>query len=158
MTPDEVLAQLKLLGVKISRPTLSRYEKQRLIPVPKRGSLGRGGGRWTDYPPETVAEAFAAWALLNGKYGFSFVNEQFFDNKPPVINPLTICIARGYALDTLRKYTSDVYDMDQEEQEIVNQLSNDYNIHEPEEAFLNFVWQSWEIERKRANLRLKMLK
>ena len=85
MSPDEVIERLKDLGVEISRPTLSRYEKQGLIPEPKRGSLGRAGGRFSEYPPETVSEAFAAWSLLHGKY---FSN--FFGGPTPKIPPQTI--------------------------------------------------------------------
>jgi len=67
MTPDEVLEKLKQLGVSMSRQTLRNYEKWELIPEPKRGSKGKGRGRYTDYPLQTVAEAFASWKLLHGK-------------------------------------------------------------------------------------------
>lgn len=90
MTPDEIIEQLKKMGVEISRPTLSRYEKQELIPKPQRGGLGRGGGRWTDYPENTVEQAYAAWSMMHGSYGSKYINREFFDNKPPKINPSTI--------------------------------------------------------------------
>lgn len=90
MTPDEVINNLKKIGVEISRPTLSRYEKQELIPIPKRGGLGRGGGRWTDYPENTVEEAYAAWTMMHGVYGIETMNDSFFGGKPPKISPVTI--------------------------------------------------------------------
>lgn len=101
MTPDEVINQLKTLGVEISRPTLSRYESQDLIPKPKRGSLGRAGGSWTDYPDGTVEEVYAAWALMHGKYGLKIINMDFFCNKPPKISPDTIRYIRNQ--DNLKK-------------------------------------------------------
>jgi hypothetical protein len=52
----------------MTRRTLLNYEKWALIPLPMRGG-GGPGGRWTDYPEETVAEAYAAWALMSGDYG-----------------------------------------------------------------------------------------
>ena len=71
ITPEMVISHLASLGIEISRSTLLRYEKQGLIPEPRRGGFGRGAGRWTDYPPETVAEAYAAWKLLHGEYQLS---------------------------------------------------------------------------------------
>lgn len=68
MTPDEVVQSITLIGGDVTRPTLTRYEHWGLLSRPRRGSGGRGTGRWTDYPMITVAEAFAAWSLINGKY------------------------------------------------------------------------------------------
>lgn len=65
MTPDEVINKLKELGVNISKSTLRNYEKWGLIPLAKHGSAGRGKGRTTDYPKETVAEAYASAKLIN---------------------------------------------------------------------------------------------
>lgn len=96
MTPDEVIEQLKKIGIEISRPTLTRYEKQGLIPNPKRGGLGRGGGRWTDYPDNTIEEAYASWQLMHGEYGTNEVNNDFFNGKPPKINPLTVANVRSW--------------------------------------------------------------
>lgn len=64
MTPDELLAELKKLGITISRNTLHRWTKEGLLPEPERGSLGRGRGRFVHYPKEAVAEAAAAWTVL----------------------------------------------------------------------------------------------
>lgn len=95
MTPDEVIAQLKKMGVEMSRPTLTRYEQQGLIPEPERGAYGRGGGRWTDYPDETVEEAYAAWSLIHGEYGYGDDElRAVFDGRPPKITPETIRIIR----------------------------------------------------------------
>lgn len=67
MTPDEVLTSLEAkYGITISRRTLLRYESLELIPIPTRGGLGRGKGRTTDYPLETVEKAHAAYLTLNG--------------------------------------------------------------------------------------------
>lgn len=97
MTPDEVIEKLKRIGVEISRPTLTRYEKQKLIPEPKRGALGRGGGRWTDYPVETVSQAYAAWSLMHGNYGDDALG-QLFGNKLPVLGPEVISFIRSYSI------------------------------------------------------------
>jgi len=64
MKPNDVIEQLKELGVDISRETLRRWVNANLIPEPERGNLGRGQGRYSEYPQETVWEAFAAWHLL----------------------------------------------------------------------------------------------
>ncbi|MCL6558948.1 MAG: hypothetical protein K6U74_09115, partial [Firmicutes bacterium] len=66
ITPDEVIAELKKLGVNISRNTLLNYEKWGLIPEAERGSHGKGKGRYADYPPETIAEAYASYCALRG--------------------------------------------------------------------------------------------
>lgn len=65
VTPTEVLEKLKGLGLEITQRTLQRYEKAELIPVPKRGSAGRGKGKFTDYPPETVWEAYVAHYFMH---------------------------------------------------------------------------------------------
>lgn len=64
MTPDEVLAALEKLDVVITRRTLLNWEKWGLIPEPKRGGLGKGKGRFANYPDDTPAEAYAAWFFL----------------------------------------------------------------------------------------------
>lgn len=94
MTPDEVLEKLKILGINISRPTLTRYENQGLIPRPKRGALGRAGGRWTDYPDGTVEETYAAWSLMHGEYGHDNFRNQFANKKSPYLSPDTIARAK----------------------------------------------------------------
>jgi len=69
MTPPEIIKKLQeIYDIKISRTTLLRYERQGLIPKPTRGAGGQVVGRWTQYPDETIAEAYASWCLQNGKY------------------------------------------------------------------------------------------
>lgn len=67
VTPAEVLESLKELGLEITQRTLQRYENSGLIPIPKRGSGGRGKGKFTDYAPETVWEAYVAHYFMHNK-------------------------------------------------------------------------------------------
>lgn len=83
MTPDEVLRALEEKGIRLSRRTLQRWTKARLVPTPMTGSLGRGRGRFTDYPPETPAEAAASWGLLH---------------QAPYNSPAQVAEVRMYAL------------------------------------------------------------
>jgi len=69
LTPDEVCEALVKIGADVSRRTLLNYEEAGLIPTPIRGSNGRSKGRFTDYPPKTIEETFAAWRFIHGKYG-----------------------------------------------------------------------------------------
>lgn len=67
MSPDEVLTSLEAkYGITISRRTLLRYEFLELIPMPIRGGLGRGKGRTTEYPLETVEKVRDSYLTLNG--------------------------------------------------------------------------------------------
>lgn len=66
MSPDEVLSELKKLGVSITRKTLLNYEEIAL-PKPQRGSGGRGIGRFTEYQRGTVEYAFAIYHMLNSE-------------------------------------------------------------------------------------------
>ena len=59
MTYEEVLK-----SVDISRETLRRWVNAGLIPTPERGNNGRAGGRWSEYPVETLWEIAAASHLL----------------------------------------------------------------------------------------------
>lgn len=67
MTPIEVLAKLEAMGIKTSRSTLLRFERDGLIPKPKRGSGGRAQGRFSEYPEATPNFFFAAWSLVKGE-------------------------------------------------------------------------------------------
>lgn len=67
VTPDEVIRALEEQGLNITRRTLFNWEKAGLVPEAKCGSYGQGGGKWTDYPEETVPEALTAH-LLKGVY------------------------------------------------------------------------------------------
>ena len=62
------MKKLAMVGISISRQTLRRYEQQKLISEPKRGSGGRGVGRWTDYEAVSLHEAWAASLLLSGEW------------------------------------------------------------------------------------------
>lgn len=86
LSPDIVIEQLKKIGVTISRPTLTRYENQGLIPKARRGGGGRGAGRWTAYPDGTVEEAFASWSLMHGEYGEQG-EKDIFGGRLPIISP-----------------------------------------------------------------------
>lgn len=116
MNPNEVINQLEKLGVEISRATLLRYEKQELIPLPKRGG-GGAGGRWTDYPPDTVAEAYAAWALMHGHYATDGEENIFIDGKPPKLSVKFIASSRRAAVEYLKAneaaHKSRLYAMEQ---------------------------------------------
>ena len=68
MSPDEVIQRLKTMGINSSRATLLRYKEAGLIPKPEEGAGGRGVGRFTDYPPETVSEYFASYHVIKGKH------------------------------------------------------------------------------------------
>ena len=98
MSPDQVLGKMKQAGFELSRPSLTRYEAQELIPRPERGGGGRGVGMWTNYPENTAVEAVAAWRMLNGDWGNQEVRA-LFAGKPPRIPPESIAAARLQALD-----------------------------------------------------------
>ena len=68
MSPEEVLAKLKTMGINSSRATLLRYKEAGLIPKPEEGGGGRGVGRFTDYPNHTVNEYFASYHIIKGKH------------------------------------------------------------------------------------------
>ena len=71
MSPDEVLKKLKALGIASSRATLLRNKDAKLISQPEEGGGGRGVGRYTDYPSETVFEYFASHHIIKGKHASS---------------------------------------------------------------------------------------
>lgn len=65
MSPDELIARARKLGATIGRSTLNLWKREGLVTPPKEGSLGRGRGRFADYPEEALWEAVAAWAARN---------------------------------------------------------------------------------------------
>lgn len=64
MSPDEVIQKLKMMGINSSRATLLRYKEAGLIPKPEEGAGGRGVGRFSDYPAETVNDYFASYHVI----------------------------------------------------------------------------------------------
>lgn len=67
MTPSELLATLRKLGISKSQSTLNTWVRNGLICQPERKAAGRGRGSYSDYPPEAVGEAAAAaWLLEQG--------------------------------------------------------------------------------------------
>lgn len=63
LTPDQVINELQQRGLTITRRTLLNWEKAELIPAASRGSHGQGGGKWADYPTDTIPEALTAHLL-----------------------------------------------------------------------------------------------
>ena len=65
MAPDELLEQLwQHYGVRVGRSTLARWASTGLVPRPTVKALGRGRGTASEYPPEALADAWAAAFLL----------------------------------------------------------------------------------------------
>lgn len=98
MNPTQVIDVLNRIGERegsglvMTRQTLLRFEWNKLIPESQRGSKGRGAGRWTEYPAETIPQAYAAWSLLHGYYGG--VTGKAFFGKPPKLSPNIIALVR----------------------------------------------------------------
>jgi hypothetical protein len=67
MNIHEVIDRLKSMNVVITPRTLLNYEKMGLIPEARRGGLGYGKGKVTEYPDDTFFEAYASYQLLNGR-------------------------------------------------------------------------------------------
>lgn len=93
MTPDKICELLSELGASVSRRTLLHYEELELIPRAVRGGGGKQG-RFSDYPEETCAEAYAAWSLLHGKWA-----ENFFGGPVPKFSPKAIRAFRNQSLE-----------------------------------------------------------
>lgn len=67
MIPKEVIADIKKrYDINLTARTLLNYEKDGFIPEAQRSGGGRGIGKITEYPPETVAEFIASYMLLHG--------------------------------------------------------------------------------------------
>ncbi|WP_094604756.1 hypothetical protein SPSIL_019980 [Sporomusa silvacetica DSM 10669] len=67
MSPEEIIQSLKNRGVSITRKTLLNYEKLFTLSEPKRGSEGRGKGRFTVYSDDVLEDAFVIYHMLNTK-------------------------------------------------------------------------------------------
>ena len=63
----EIQKVLEDLGVKISIGTLYRYRRVGLLPEAEKGHGGRGRGPSINFPPEAVAEAYAAKKLFEAE-------------------------------------------------------------------------------------------
>lgn len=63
----DVIEGLSECGVTITDRALLRWERAGLIPEGSRTNLGRGQGIRSEYPNETIAEAYATWQLLHGE-------------------------------------------------------------------------------------------
>lgn len=68
MTPNEMVSYLETKGYKLTRLTILRYEEIGMLPEPERGGLGRGRGRYTNYPEGAEHEAVAALQLMEKGY------------------------------------------------------------------------------------------
>ena len=65
MKGEEVLAQMKSLGVPATLRTLQRYEAANLLPPARRG-WGEGGfGRFAEYNKSAAAEFYASYSLVH---------------------------------------------------------------------------------------------
>lgn len=71
VTKDEILQKLKVLGAKVSYPTLNRYVSDGLVTKPVTESRGRVEGRVSHYPAHALFEAYAAWNMMKGVGRFS---------------------------------------------------------------------------------------
>jgi hypothetical protein len=86
LLPDEIIGELKQRGITITRRTLLNWEKAGLVPEATRGSYGQGGGKWADYPEETIPAAMTAY-LLKEVYqlknaDIAEARKGFFEGKP----------------------------------------------------------------------------
>lgn len=98
MSPDELVDRLSEIGANITRRTLFNYETWQLIPAAERGGGGTGG-RWTNYPTDTLSEAYASFCLLHGSY----INTQELPSeldhlsglKFPKVSPELVRMVRG---------------------------------------------------------------
>ncbi|CVK18403.1 hypothetical protein [Sporomusa sphaeroides] len=64
--PTTIVQELDNKKIKITTRTLLNYENDKLIPQPERRGGGRGVGKITEYPSDTVYEFIASYRLING--------------------------------------------------------------------------------------------
>ncbi|MBP2658657.1 MAG: hypothetical protein H6Q69_1689 [Firmicutes bacterium] len=125
VTPDEVCKELQQIGANVSRRVLLNYENAGLIPIPERSSGKRG--RYTNYPPETVEEAFAAWSLIRGK----------------INNPLLIGIIHTVSYDAIKIVRDSFY-----RNEDILLTANQYARFVVQAAMTNLEKKGWKYEGK----------
>ena len=99
MRPDDVLNQLKIKGLEMSRQTLRRYELQKLISAAKHGCGGRGVGRWTEYNADVLYECVASHQLLTGAYTNTTLAQLLDGARLPRLSVKVVAMARKVALD-----------------------------------------------------------
>lgn len=108
MSPEEIIKELAVLDITITRRTLLNYEKWDLIPKATRGG-GGAGGRWADYPSnETLEQAYAAWCLIHGEYGDERLRAIFAD-KLPKVTPEAIALIRAKAIEFEYDFNADCF-------------------------------------------------
>lgn len=156
MSPDEVIERLKELGVEMSRPTLSRYEKQGLIPKAKRGSLGRAGGRFSEYPPETVPEAFAAWSLLHGKYFSSFCGGSTPKISPQVVKDIREAIQEKNLTDSI-VCDDNSHEISEEQREFADKLFENERILRSNMSERDKFYEKYHLLFSMANMKIRLL-
>lgn len=76
MKTTELLERLKYNGCKICLKTLQRYRKSGLLPEPKIISMGRGGGKYADWPDNVVDKIIEIHQLKNQKVEISKLIQQ----------------------------------------------------------------------------------
>jgi len=155
MTPNEVCTALQSIGANVSRRVLLDYEKTRLIPTPKRGGGGKNG-TYTNYPPHTVNEAFAAWTLIHGKFGS---DNHLFNNLLYSVSINMIKLVRNHYYSGVNRENIIISIEERDEKKDISTLSPEEDLSKVrQEAAKNTYYgiqQLWLSECKRAHLLLK---
>ena len=157
MSPDEVLEKMKEVGITLSRPSLSRYEANKLIPQATRGGGGRGIGLFSNYPTETVFEAVAAWRLLNGDWG-DMDTKKLFGDKSPRIPFEAVAVARtvAKAFEVEKLSDSDSWSSELDQILIAEKALKNYNIRSiTAKKLIVMLASAWQDEFDRAKDVLK---
>ena len=63
MSPGELKKQQDSLKIKVSERNLYNWVREKLLPTPQTGNLGDNKGKFTNYPPETPFQHYAAWRM-----------------------------------------------------------------------------------------------
>ncbi len=153
MSPNEIVECLKDIGANLTRRTLLNYEKWGLVPEPERGG-GGPGGKYTSYPDGTLPEAYAAWVLLNGKYG-----DPKYGKMPP-FSPELVRQARlwgrdedssqlllGYAEEAHKKLLASTVSPEGKAKRLESKINR---------LVITNVMSIWKLERDRAKILLGM--
>lgn len=148
MTPDEVLNTIKKISeIEFTRATLTKYENWNLISKPVRGGGGRGIGRWTNYPEIVVAEAVAAYLLINGKYDFPV-------SVRPKLTPVLVLSGKLRAVrfhgGRNHFFFTDHQDLAEKDEIIFFERNDESKINKSVNAFIQWVSMVWENEYRKA--------